>query len=69
MGGIVTNRTLTPPNHVIVIFGANGDLSRRKLLPAFYHLEREGMMPKDYRILGSSRSSLSTLRSSARLPA
>ena len=50
---------MTPPNHVIVIFGANGDLARRKLLPAFYHLEREGMMPKDYRIIGSSRSSLS----------
>jgi len=51
--------TLTPENHVIVIFGANGDLSRRKLLPSLYHLYREGMMPEDFRVIGSSRSELS----------
>jgi glucose-6-phosphate 1-dehydrogenase len=50
---------ITPPNHVIVIFGANGDLSRRKLLPALYHLQVEGLMPEDYRIVGTSRSELS----------
>ena len=50
---------LTPPDHVIVIFGANGDLARRKLLPAFYHLEEEGLMPKNYRIIGNSRSKMS----------
>src|SRR5680860_244773 len=50
---------LTPPDHVIVIFGANGDLARRKLLPAFYHLDEEGLMPKDYRIIGNSRSEMS----------
>lgn len=44
---------------MIVIFGANGDLARRKLLPAFYHLEEEGLMPKDYRIIGNSRSEMS----------
>jgi hypothetical protein len=27
-----------PEDHVIVVFGANGDLARRKLLPALYHL-------------------------------
>ena len=48
--------TLTPEKHVIVIFGANGDLSRRKLLPSLYHLYREGMMPEDFRIIGSSRT-------------
>jgi glucose-6-phosphate 1-dehydrogenase len=51
---------LTPEVHIIVIFGANGDLSRRKLLPALYHLEAEGLMPKDYRIVGNSRSEMST---------
>lgn len=51
---------LTPQNHVVVIFGANGDLARRKLLPALYHLEAEGLMPEDYRIVGNSRSELST---------
>jgi glucose-6-phosphate 1-dehydrogenase len=51
--------SLTPENHVIVVFGANGDLSRRKLLPALVHLEAEGLMPPDYRVIGSSRSELS----------
>jgi glucose-6-phosphate 1-dehydrogenase len=51
---------LTPQNHVVVIFGASGDLSRRKLLPALYHLEAEGLMPEDYRIIGNSRSEMST---------
>jgi glucose-6-phosphate 1-dehydrogenase len=49
---------LTPPDHVIVVFGANGDLARRKLLPAFYHLEEEGLMPKEYRIIGNSRRAM-----------
>src|SRR4051812_503012 len=44
-----------PDPHVIVLFGALGDLSRRKLLPGLFHLERAGLMPQDYRILGTSR--------------
>ena len=50
------NEIPRPDNHVIVIFGGNGDLSKRKLLPALYHLVVEGMMPADYRIIGNSRS-------------
>jgi glucose-6-phosphate 1-dehydrogenase len=46
---------LVPDPHVIVIFGALGDLSKRKLLPGLFHLECAGLMPKDYRILGTSR--------------
>jgi len=49
---------LTPPNHVIVVFGANGDLAHRKLLPALFHLALEGLMPQDYRIIGNSRSEM-----------
>ncbi len=48
-----------PPDCVIVIFGGNGDLARRKLLPALYHLAAEGMMPNNYRIIGNSRSQFS----------
>ncbi len=44
-----------PDRHVIVLFGALGDLSRRKLLPGLFHLEQTGLMPDDYRILGTSR--------------
>jgi glucose-6-phosphate 1-dehydrogenase len=38
---------------VIVLFGATGDLSRRKILPALMHLSRAGLMPA-HRIVGSS---------------
>jgi glucose-6-phosphate 1-dehydrogenase len=44
--------------HVIVIFGATGDLAARKLLPGLLHLSMSGMMP-EYRVVGSSTSDLS----------
>ncbi len=44
--------------HVIVLFGATGDLATRKLLPGLLHLSQTGMMP-EYRIVGSSTSGLS----------
>ncbi|MGD0749667.1 MAG: glucose-6-phosphate dehydrogenase [Acidimicrobiales bacterium] len=44
--------------HVIVLFGATGDLAARKLLPGLLHLSNTGMMP-EYRIIGSSTSDLS----------
>ncbi|MFZ0249552.1 MAG: glucose-6-phosphate dehydrogenase [Acidimicrobiales bacterium] len=44
--------------HVIILFGATGDLAARKLLPGLLHLAMNGMMP-DYRIVGSSTSTLS----------
>jgi glucose-6-phosphate 1-dehydrogenase len=39
----------------IVIFGASGDLTARKLIPALYHLRKEGQMPQDFRIVGFAR--------------
>lgn len=39
----------------IVIFGALGDLSRRKLLPALYQLEVSGLIHQDSRIIGAAR--------------
>jgi glucose-6-phosphate 1-dehydrogenase len=44
-----------PENHVIVLFGATGDLSRRKLLPGFFNLHCAGLMPENYRVIGVSR--------------
>ena len=35
----------SPDDCVIVIFGANGDLARRKLLPGLFHLQQAGLMP------------------------
>jgi glucose-6-phosphate 1-dehydrogenase len=39
----------------IVIFGASGDLTARKLIPALYHLFKEKQMPPEFRILGFAR--------------
>jgi len=46
---------LTP--NVIVLFGANGDLARRKLLPGLLHLSRAGLVP-NCRIVGTSLDDL-----------
>ncbi len=43
----------------LVIFGIGGDLSRRKLLPALYQLDKENLLHPDTRILGLARSELS----------
>ena len=42
----------------IVIFGAGGDLTRRKLLPALYNLKRHGLLPRDVAIVGVGRKKL-----------
>jgi glucose-6-phosphate 1-dehydrogenase len=39
----------------IVIFGASGDLTARKLIPAFYHLFKEQQMPPTFRVVGFAR--------------
>jgi glucose-6-phosphate 1-dehydrogenase len=51
---------IEPPDPVaVVIFGASGDLTRRKLLPALFHLFLEGMLPQSFGIVGYARSDLS----------
>ncbi|MBW8485414.1 glucose-6-phosphate dehydrogenase [Actinomadura parmotrematis] len=45
---------------LIVIFGATGDLARRMLFPGLYRLARAGMMPADFRVIGSGRRSPGT---------
>ncbi len=39
----------------IIIFGASGDLTARKLIPALYHLCKEKQMPASYRVVGLAR--------------
>ena len=39
----------------IVIFGASGDLTARKLIPALYHLFKEKQMPSAFRVVGFAR--------------
>ncbi|MBF0676824.1 MAG: glucose-6-phosphate dehydrogenase [Pseudomonas sp.] len=49
---------MIPPCDMLV-FGGTGDLALHKLLPALYHLHRDGRLPKDLRILALARKSLS----------
>ncbi len=46
------------PASLIVIFGATGDLAQRMLLPSLYGLHRDGLLPMNFRILGTARSDL-----------
>jgi glucose-6-phosphate 1-dehydrogenase len=52
------SQQIVPDDAVIVVFGGNGDLSRRKLIPAFWALWRAGLMPARWRLIGTSRSQL-----------
>ncbi|MFG2296085.1 glucose-6-phosphate dehydrogenase [Streptomyces sp. NPDC048603] len=48
------SRPPRPADHVVVLFGATGDLARRKLLPGLFHLAKAGLMPDRYRIVGTA---------------
>src|SRR5215831_2222238 len=47
------------PECTVVIFGANGDLTKRKLLPALYRLMYERRLPPGFAIVGISRTPMS----------
>ena len=45
---------------VMVIFGASGDLTKRKLLPALANLAQEGLLSQQFAIIGFSFDSMTT---------
>jgi glucose-6-phosphate 1-dehydrogenase len=47
-----------PEPGILVIFGASGDLTKRKLLPALFHLEQQGLLPRNFAIVGVARRPL-----------
>src|SRR5688572_32238679 len=49
---------LPVPGTTLVIFGATGDLAKRKLLPAIYNLAHEGALPERFNLIGVSRSDI-----------
>src|SRR5690349_15529105 len=49
----------TAPSCAIVIFGASGDLAKRKLIPAIYELAREKLLDEKSYVMGYSRSQMS----------
>jgi glucose-6-phosphate 1-dehydrogenase len=42
----------------MVIFGASGDLTKRKLLPALYNLRKAGLLSEDFAVIGAARSAM-----------
>jgi glucose-6-phosphate 1-dehydrogenase len=48
-----------PTPTVFVLYGATGDLARRMVLPAFYRLAQEGLLPPDWRLIGNGRGNVS----------
>ena len=48
-----------PEDHILVIFGASGDLTYRKLIPSVYDLYIQDLLPERFAVLGVSRTNLS----------
>jgi len=53
-----TQKTADPC--VMVIFGATGDLTKRKLFPALYNLAKDGFLPENFAVIGVGRQELET---------
>jgi glucose-6-phosphate 1-dehydrogenase len=49
------NSSADPGPTVFVLFGATGDLAKRLVIPAFYRLAQEGLLPKEWRLVGNGR--------------
>ncbi len=47
-----------PQNHILVIFGASGDLTKRKLIPALFDLYKQKLLPEKFAVLGASRTKM-----------
>jgi glucose-6-phosphate 1-dehydrogenase len=50
---------LVPGPTVFMLFGATGDLAHRLVLPAFFQLAQDGLLPDDWRLVGNGRGDLS----------
>ncbi|QJP15531.1 glucose-6-phosphate dehydrogenase [Starkeya sp. ORNL1] len=55
----MTSRVIPVAPFILTVFGATGDLSRRKLIPALFHRDLAGQIPDDAAIVGCSRRPLS----------
>src|SRR5438067_7414609 len=55
--GVRLERTADPCT--VIIFGATGDLTKRKLVPALYRLVQERLVPGEFAVVGAARSEMS----------
>jgi glucose-6-phosphate 1-dehydrogenase len=53
-----TSQVKRPHAAVLTIFGASGDLTKRKLIPALYNLQREKRLPERFAVVGYARSEM-----------
>src|SRR6266404_5576526 len=51
-----TSEQHTSPPCVLVIFGAAGDLTKRKLIPSLYHLKKSNLLPDNFAVIGVARA-------------
>ena len=56
--GMRLERTTEPC--VVIIFGATGDLTKRKLIPALYRLVQERLVPAEFAVVGAARTEMSS---------
>src|SRR2546426_1370049 len=62
-----TSTPHTSPPCVLVIFGAAGDLTKRKLIPALYNLKKSNLLPDDFAVIGVARAELNDVEFRKRL--
>jgi glucose-6-phosphate 1-dehydrogenase len=48
----------TPATTIFVLFGATGDLAKRMVIPAFYRLALEGLLPRQWLLIGNGRGNV-----------
>jgi glucose-6-phosphate 1-dehydrogenase len=48
-----------PEPCIFVVFGASGDLTKRKLLPTLFHLRQADLLPEEFAVVGVARRGLS----------
>ncbi len=49
------NKRTSPPN-LLVVFGASGDLAKRKLIPALFHIAQQGLLAPGFTLVGFART-------------
>src|SRR5207253_8444334 len=57
--GLIVAQSNQPQPTVLVIFGAGGSLTWRKLIPAIYHLSKDGWLDDRFAVIGMDRKALS----------
>src|SRR5213080_4934513 len=55
----VKSATRTNPPCIMVIFGASGDLTKRKLIPALYNLKESKLLSDNFSVIGIARAEMS----------